>query len=149
MALSACSQEIKFVSMLLGEMTNVKNIYIIYEDNQGTILLANNWQEGILQNILIFVIMSCGTLCKTRILISSTFGMKLILHRSGKIFLHIYRHGYRFYNRYLNSVEHLLEPRFLRYIEIWTFRNNEIRDCNCKACIIRSHHLLCVIVSRE
>ena len=47
MELSACLQEVKFVSMLLGEMTKVQNPSIIYEDNQGTIFLANNRQVGI------------------------------------------------------------------------------------------------------
>ena len=47
MQLSACLQEVKFVSMLLGEMTKVQNPSIIYEDNQGTIFLANNRQVGI------------------------------------------------------------------------------------------------------
>ena len=44
---SAFSQDIKLVSMLLLEMTKVKNIYIIYEDDQGTIFLANTRQVGI------------------------------------------------------------------------------------------------------
>ena len=47
------------------------------------------------------------------------------------------------------QIKHLIEPRFLRYIERNTFRNNEIRDCNFKAFLIKSHHLLCVILSHE
>ena len=35
-----------FLSMLLGEMTKVKNPSIIYEDNQSTIFLAKNRQVG-------------------------------------------------------------------------------------------------------
>ena len=42
MALSACAQEEKFVSMLLGEMTKVEKPSVIYEDNQGAIFLAKN-----------------------------------------------------------------------------------------------------------
>ena len=46
-ALSACAQEEKFVSMFLGEMTEVEKPSVIYEDNQGKIFLANNRQVGI------------------------------------------------------------------------------------------------------
>ena len=46
MELSACAQEVKFVSMLLVEMIEVKKPYVIYEDNQGTIFLAKNRQVG-------------------------------------------------------------------------------------------------------
>ena len=48
MALSACAQEVNFVSMLLGEMTEVENSSIIYEDNQGEIFLAKIRQVGII-----------------------------------------------------------------------------------------------------
>ena len=34
--------------MLLGEMTEVEKPYVIYEDNQGAIFLANNRYVGIL-----------------------------------------------------------------------------------------------------
>ena len=46
-ALSACAQEVKFVSMLLGEINEVKKPSVIYEDNQGAIFLAKNRQVGI------------------------------------------------------------------------------------------------------
>ena len=46
-AFSACAQEVKFVSMLLGETTKVKKPSVIYEDNQGAIFIANNRQVGI------------------------------------------------------------------------------------------------------
>ena len=45
--LTVCSQEVNFVSVLMGQMTKVQNTSIIYEDNQGTIFLANNRQVGI------------------------------------------------------------------------------------------------------
>ena len=45
--LSACTQEVKFISMFLGNMTKVENTSVIYEDNQGTIFLAKNRQVGI------------------------------------------------------------------------------------------------------
>ena len=44
-ALPACTQEVKFISMLLGEITRVKNPSFIYEDNQGAIFLANNSRQ--------------------------------------------------------------------------------------------------------
>ena len=44
---SACAQELKFVSMLMGEMTDVEKPSVIYEDNQGVIFLAKNRQVGI------------------------------------------------------------------------------------------------------
>ena len=47
MGFSACAQEVKFVSMLLGEMTKVQNTSVIYEDNQGEHFLAKNRQVGI------------------------------------------------------------------------------------------------------
>ena len=47
MALSSCAQELKFVSMFLEEMTEVQNYSVIYEDNQGEILLETNRQVGI------------------------------------------------------------------------------------------------------
>ena len=40
--LSACAQEVKFISMLLEEMTEMEKPSIIYEDNQGVIFLAKN-----------------------------------------------------------------------------------------------------------
>ena len=43
-ALSECSQEVKFVSMFMGEMIEVKNPSVIYEDNKGAIFLAKNRQ---------------------------------------------------------------------------------------------------------
>ena len=55
-AFSECAQEVKSVSMLLGEMTEVKNPSVIYEDNQGVIFLENIRQVGIRKNILIFFI---------------------------------------------------------------------------------------------
>ena len=50
MALSACSQEVKFVSMFIGKMTRVQKPSVIYEDNQGDIFLAKNKQFIILTN---------------------------------------------------------------------------------------------------
>ena len=49
-ALSACAQEVKFVSMLLGEMTKVEKPSVVYEDNQGAIFLSKNKQVGICTN---------------------------------------------------------------------------------------------------
>ena len=49
-ALSAFTQEVKFVSMLLGGMNKVERPYIIYDDNQGGIFLAKNSQVGIHTN---------------------------------------------------------------------------------------------------
>ena len=49
-ALPAWAQEVKFVSMFLGEMTKVENISAIYEDNQGGIFLAKNRHVGIHTN---------------------------------------------------------------------------------------------------
>ena len=46
-ALSACAQEIKFVSILLGEMAKVENPYVIHENSRGNIFLAKNRQVGI------------------------------------------------------------------------------------------------------
>ena len=46
-ALSACAQEVKFISMLLGEMNKVEKPYFIYEDKQGAIFLAYKRQVGI------------------------------------------------------------------------------------------------------
>ena len=45
--LSACAKEVKFVIMLLGEITEVKNLSVIYEDNQGETFLSDNRQVGI------------------------------------------------------------------------------------------------------
>ena len=47
MALSAFVQEVKFVSMLLVEMTEVQNPFVIYEDDQGAIFLEKNRQVHI------------------------------------------------------------------------------------------------------
>ena len=44
MALSACTQEVKFVSIFLEEMTEVQKPSVIYEDNRGVIFLAKNRQ---------------------------------------------------------------------------------------------------------
>ena len=44
MAISACAQEVKFVIMLIEEMTEVQNLSVIYKDNQGAIFLAKNRQ---------------------------------------------------------------------------------------------------------
>ena len=47
MELSTWVQEIKFVCMLLREMTEVQNPYVIYKYNKGAMFLANNSQLGI------------------------------------------------------------------------------------------------------
>ena len=47
MVISACVPEVKFVSMLLGEITKVENPSVIYEDKQGAVFLAKNMQVGI------------------------------------------------------------------------------------------------------
>ena len=49
-ALSACAQEVNFVSMFMGEITEVEKNSVIYEDNQGAIFLGNNRQGGICTN---------------------------------------------------------------------------------------------------
>ena len=46
MALSSCTQEVNFVSMLLEEIPEVQKPSVIYEDKQGTIILPNNRQVG-------------------------------------------------------------------------------------------------------
>ena len=46
-AVSACAQEVKFVTIFLVEMTEVQKPSVIYEDNQGAIFLANISQVGI------------------------------------------------------------------------------------------------------
>ena len=46
-ALSEWAQEVKFISMFLGEMTEVEKPSVIYEDNQGAIFLAKNRQVSI------------------------------------------------------------------------------------------------------
>ena len=46
MALSACAQEVKFVNMILEEITEVQKPSVLCEDNQGAIFLANNSQVG-------------------------------------------------------------------------------------------------------
>ena len=47
MSFSACAQEVNFVSMLLFKINKVQKPWVIYEDNLGVILLANNRQVGI------------------------------------------------------------------------------------------------------
>ena len=44
MELSACAQEVKFISLFLGEMDKVEKPSVIYEDNQGAIFLGKNRQ---------------------------------------------------------------------------------------------------------
>ena len=46
-ALSECTQEVNFVSMLLEEMKEVQKPSVIYKDNQGAIFLMKNKQVGI------------------------------------------------------------------------------------------------------
>ena len=58
--LSACAKKVNFVSMLLGEITEVQNSSLIYEDDQGAIFIENNRQVGIRTKTLIFVIIFCG-----------------------------------------------------------------------------------------
>ena len=50
MALSACSQEVKFVSMFIGKMNKVQKPSVIYKDNQGGVFLAKNRKFVILTN---------------------------------------------------------------------------------------------------
>ena len=50
MALSACAQEVKFVSMLLEETNEVQKPLVIYEDNQGVIFIAKNRQVDMYTN---------------------------------------------------------------------------------------------------
>ena len=45
-ALSACAQEVKFVNMLLEEMSEVQKPEFVNKDNQGAIFLAKNRQVG-------------------------------------------------------------------------------------------------------
>ena len=45
--LSACTQELKFVTRFLEKMTEVQKNFVAYEDNQGAIFLAKNRQVGI------------------------------------------------------------------------------------------------------
>ena len=52
MALSACAKEVKFVSMLLEEITKIHKPSVIYEDNQGAIFLAKKIQVGIRTKII-------------------------------------------------------------------------------------------------
>ena len=47
MIYSELSQEVRFLIMLLGEMTKVQKTSVIYEDNQGAIFLAKNRQVSI------------------------------------------------------------------------------------------------------
>ena len=42
----ACAQYLKFVSILLGEITEVQKLSVMYEDNQGAVFLSNNVQVG-------------------------------------------------------------------------------------------------------
>ena len=44
-ALLSCAQEVKFVNMLLKEMSKVHKPEIVYEDNQGAVFLAKNRQD--------------------------------------------------------------------------------------------------------
>ena len=44
--LLACAQEVKFISMLLLETTEVNNPSVLYETNKGDILLAQKSQVG-------------------------------------------------------------------------------------------------------
>ena len=46
MALRACEQYVKFVSMLLEEMNEAHKPSVIYEDNQGYIFLVKNMEVG-------------------------------------------------------------------------------------------------------
>ena len=46
MDLSTRAQEVKFVNMLLEEITKVQKSSVIYKDNQGEIFLVNNRQVG-------------------------------------------------------------------------------------------------------
>jgi hypothetical protein len=55
-AMSQCAQEIKFIAMLLIEVTGDKNMIlpsILREDNTGAIFTAKNQQLGTRKNILI------------------------------------------------------------------------------------------------
>ena len=49
-ALLVCAQEVKFVNMLLEEMTEVQKPSVVYEENKGEIFLANNIQVGMCTN---------------------------------------------------------------------------------------------------
>ena len=49
-ALLVCAQEVKFVNMLLEEMTEVQKPSVVYEENKEEIFLANNIQVGICTN---------------------------------------------------------------------------------------------------
>ena len=42
--ISSCTQEVKIISMLLEEMTEVQKPSVIYKDNQGAVLLSKNRQ---------------------------------------------------------------------------------------------------------
>ena len=50
MALSGCAQDVKFVNMLLEEMTEVQKPSVVYEENKEEIFLANNIQVGMCTN---------------------------------------------------------------------------------------------------
>ena len=44
--LFACSKEVELLSMLLEEMNEIQKPSVVYEDNQGAILLAKNRKIG-------------------------------------------------------------------------------------------------------
>ena len=46
-SLSACAQEVKFVSMSLEEMTELQKPVVVCTDNQGALFLSKNRQVGI------------------------------------------------------------------------------------------------------
>ena len=46
-ALLECSQEIKFINMLLQEILEVQKLAVAHKDNSGAIFLVNNSQVGI------------------------------------------------------------------------------------------------------
>ena len=46
MALSACAKEVNFISVLLEEMTEIQKPSVIYDDNQGAIVLEKSRQVG-------------------------------------------------------------------------------------------------------
>ena len=46
-SLSECAQEVKFISIILGEMIEVEKPSVIYEDNKGAIFLAKKRQVDI------------------------------------------------------------------------------------------------------
>ena len=71
-ALSACAQELNILSMFLGEITKVKKLSVIDEDNLGVMFLANNRQVDISKNhIDIYHHLFLRGMVKKKILISS------------------------------------------------------------------------------